>query len=382
MNAPRLHPLVRLFYCGVGLIGVELLFASIPALGNVLATIWLGHPPTEPIGAIAERYGLLLAFISFLPALIWVAYCRTRLDQHSLASLGLRGNKAVSNALRGGATGILAVGLLWSVLWLCGAIRVEGWSREIALNGLSQAAPALIGYALLFGLVALCEELVLRGYALHNLNEWLGWKSAVAAQAGLFALLHLPNASGGTEEDLFAAIGAVPSLILIGVFFALCYRKTGSLWFPIGFHFTWNFCLGPLLSLAVSGTQTFQMLSVSTRGPLWLTGGSWGAEGSFLLIPILGALNYFISKAPDHPQAVLDLELSAHEVNFRVAPTPVLEIETEEEARANRFRTKFGSSQGFSPDTLRELRDLQEEREKTERETRAALEREQVASSS
>lgn len=381
MIRPRLHPLVRLLICGLGLIVVQVVFALMQLLGNVMATIWLGHPPTESLSKIVQNYVLPLTFVTFLPSLLWIGICRTRFDRHSFPSLGLRGRNLLSNALKGAIAGGLAVALLWSVLWLCGALQLSGWADEVVQGGGGTTLLALFGYVLLFAGVALFEEISFRGYGLHNLQDWFGWKTAVGVQAGIFAVVHLPNLSGRTADEQVTGLIALPALVLVAVFFALSYRKTGSLWFPIGFHFAWNFCLGPLLSLPVSGIDTFRLLNVSIQGPVWLTGGAFGAEASLLLVPILATLIFFISRVPDHPQALLDLELSCYDTLLAPPPVPT-EPEEEEEVRENRFRTKFGSSQGFSAETLQELRELQEERERQQQAAQEALRREQIATSS
>ncbi|MBW3636767.1 MAG: CPBP family intramembrane metalloprotease [Armatimonadetes bacterium] len=358
-------------------------------VGSAITSVWTERRPDLQAIELYTRFPLALTLLFYAPSLGWVWYCRTRFDLRSFTSLGLRRRRALRDALRGALTGVLAIGLLWSILWLTGVISVVGWSA--ALNaGLGYSLLALAGYALTFAAVGFFEETLFRGYALHNLNNWIGWKGAVAVQAVIFglvhlalifALIHLGIIAGPPHEARIAALGALPALILTAVFFALCYRKTGSLWFPIGFHAAWNFCLGCVFSLPVSGIETFRLLDVQTNQSSWLSGGSFGAEGSWLLLPILAALIFFISLAPDHPQAMLDLELLNRA--DEPATAPVIEEEEEDDMdRENRFRTKFGTSQGFSAETLRELRDLQEAREKQEREAQESARLTSLATSS
>ncbi|HEX9996396.1 MAG TPA: CPBP family glutamic-type intramembrane protease [Abditibacterium sp.] len=382
MPAPQFHPFARLFFCAAGLLGATIVMGLVFLVGSVIATVWTGLSPAGQLADISARYALPLTVLSYPVQVLWVSWCRTRFDRRSFVSLGLRARRALPDWSRGAATGALSIALLWSILWITGGISVVGWSPEAFEAGLDRAILALIGYAIAFLAVGFFEELLFRGYALHNFNSWLGWKSAVAAQAIIFALIHLGNVVGASRDAKLAAFGALPSLILIAVFFALCYRKTGSLWFPIGFHFAWNFCLGCVFSLPVSGIETFRLLEVESNPSSWLSGGAFGAEGSFLLIPILLALIFYISKAPDHPQAILDLGLLTHaDPPIEVITESPIE-EDEDEERESRFRTKFGTSQGFSAETLRELRDLQEARERAEAEAKEATQREEIATSS
>ncbi|PQV64527.1 Membrane protease YdiL, CAAX protease family [Abditibacterium utsteinense] len=384
MPAPRFHPFVRLIFCGIGLVGVSVLLGLLLYAGSALSTPWTGRAPATQLLDLVTRLALPLTVLSYPASLLWMGVCRRKFDGCSFVSLGLRPRRAGANMVRGILTGALSIGFLWLVLWLTGTISVAGWSSSVLENGVLPAIGALFGYALAFFAVGFFEETLFRGTILHNLNAWLGWRGAVALQAVLFALIHLGNVNSTNNESKMAAIGALPSLFLIAVFFALSYRKTGSLWFPIGFHFAWNFCLGCVFSLPVSGIETFKLLDVQTTQNSWFSGGSFGAEGSFYLIPILIALIYTVSKAPDHPQALLDLQLPSRGAEA-IAPLQIStdsETEMSEEARESRYSTKFGTSQGFSADTLRELRELQEEREKAQREAVEAARREALVTSS
>jgi hypothetical protein len=69
---------------------------------------------------------------------------------------------------------------------------------------------------------------------------------------------------------------------LAGVWFAVAYLRSRSLWFPTGIHWAWNWTLGSLFGLPVSGITSFAkypLLKGYDFGPSWLTGGSYGIEG-------------------------------------------------------------------------------------------------------
>ena len=62
---------------------------------------------------------------------------------------------------------------------------------------------------------------------------------------------------------------------------AVAYLRTRTLWLPFGIHFGWNFALGFVFGLPVSGMSTFSVIvHGSIRGPAWLTGGAYGLENS------------------------------------------------------------------------------------------------------
>ena len=375
----RLHPFARLCIAAVGLLASQLVAGL--GLAAVYIGVKLAQSPGQPIyqiiGEVArvnETNTLLLTLFVYPVGLLWLGFCRAKLDKRSFVSLGVHRSRLGSNMARGLAAGFLSIAVIWAILWVTGAIAVNGWSA--AARG-PNVVLALLGWLLAFAAVGFFEEFLFRGYALHNLSDWLGWRAAVIIQAAIFALVHLGNVATASNAARVAALGAMPSIFLIGIFFALAYRKTGSLWFPIAFHAAWNFSLGCLFSLPVSGIKTFQLLDVQTQTQSWLSGGSFGAEGSFFLLPVLVALIWFISQAPDHPQALLDLELAPPKAAGppEIAPPTVatapaqVAVESEPE-RENRYRTKFGTSEGFDGEMLRELRELQREREAAEAQTR------------
>jgi hypothetical protein len=159
------------------------------------------------------------------------------------------------------------------------------------------------------------------------------------------------NAGVATSPSLVNALMdtrvAMLNITLIGVFFALSYIKTGSLWFPIGFHAAWNFFLGCIWSMPVSGVGTFRVLDVSISSNALLTGGDFGAEGSILLTPLLLVLLWVVWQEADHPQALADLAESraapeSHTASKPAAVAPVASTATtEDEYVPSRFRTSM-----------------------------------------
>ncbi len=257
------------------------------------------------------------------PTLLWIWFCRSAFDRRSVGSLGLRAGGAGRGFFAGALGGTLAISLLFGVLWLTGHVAVSGPSPEAVRAGTPATIAILVFFGLAFFAVGLTEEIIFRGYALHNLAAWMGVTAAVVVQAVVFALVHLSNVLGPlikvtdagaivfSEAEVARAMGdarwGIFNIALIGVFFALCYLKTGSLWFPIGFHAAWNFCLGCIFSLPVSGIPVFRALDVAVSPNALVTGGSFGAEGSALLSVLIAVMSWIVWQQPGHPRATLDL---------------------------------------------------------------------------
>jgi membrane protease YdiL (CAAX protease family) len=145
------------------------------------------------------------------------------------------------------------------------------------------------GSAVLFLIAALAEESLFRGYPLQTLSRahlaWLG----VLLTSVPFALAHLfnPNVVRGVT---FA------NTALAGIWLAIAYLRTRTLWFPLGVHWSWNWALGSIFGLPVSGLTLIShpVIQGKDLGPAWLTGGSYGIEGGAACTVVLVLSSIFL----------------------------------------------------------------------------------------
>jgi membrane protease YdiL (CAAX protease family) len=130
------------------------------------------------------------------------------------------------------------------------------------------------------------EELSFRGYAFQRLTQAVGPLASIATFSVWFGAVHLMNPhSGGILSWSFF------NTIAVGALFAVAYLRTRALWMPIGMHMGWNFALGTLFGLPVSGLDYFAVIVRGKAfGPLWLTGGNYGVEASAVgaIVIVLG----------------------------------------------------------------------------------------------
>jgi membrane protease YdiL (CAAX protease family) len=186
--------------------------------------------------------------------------------------------------LAGLAFGILLIGLCVAL-----AAASGGYRARVTLTAHALRMGGEILLLLLAG--ALLEEVMFRGYPFQRLIEAVGPVWAVTVASALFAAAHLgnPNAGGVLSWAFF-------NTIAIGVVLAVAYLRTRTLWFPFGIHFGWNFALGFVFGLPVSGMSDFSIIVHGTiRGPRWLTGGAYGLENSgaaafLLMLSLLAVL--------------------------------------------------------------------------------------------
>ena len=77
----------------------------------------------------------------------------------------------------------------------------------------------------------------------------------------------------------------------MGLILAYSFRRSGALWFALGFHASWDYAQSFVFGVPDSGVWLpGALLHPTIHGPSWLTGGSAGREGSVLALPILAVL--------------------------------------------------------------------------------------------
>lgn len=148
-----------------------------------------------------------------------------------------------------------------------------------------------------FVLVGLFEDFLLRGYSQFTLARGVGFWPAALALSCAFGLIHLGNEGERWPGVLIAA--------LIGLFFCLTLRRTGSLWFAIGFHASWDWGETFFYSVPDSGmVSPGHLLSSSLHGPDWLSGGSVGPEGSVFCFMVMAVVWLAFNRVfpRSHPQ--------------------------------------------------------------------------------
>ena len=184
------------------------------------------------------------------------------------------------------------IGLAWGagVISSAAILLLATRSADVTVFG-SRSLSRLLVLAVFLLLSSLFEELAFRGYALTRAADSLGPVVACLASSALFGLAHFANPQATPLSTLNTA--------LAGVLLAIARLRSRALWMPIALHFAWNFSLGPVFSFPVSGyTFGAERLSAPALGPLWLTGGAYGPEGSVALTIALAAAIPLLLRLP------------------------------------------------------------------------------------
>ncbi len=242
-------------------IGLFLVFTSIAGAMIMM----LGGGPSVGQRMALQAGTLLAAFVS-------ACFMLRLLDHRPISDLGLSLKGRWADILWGMlvALAIYAIGFLTT--WGVGMLEIVDFRWNASNLGVS---------FLFFVLVALAEEIMVRGYVLGRLlRTRLNKFVSLGISSLLFSLMHLLNPN--------VAFLPLFNIFLAGILLGASYLYTRNLWFPISLHLFWNWIQGPVLGYSVSGQQIADPLLI-TRMPVQniVNGGSFGFEGSIICTALM-----------------------------------------------------------------------------------------------
>ena len=271
----------------------------------VQATPKHNNSDPEPMlpGLIGESIFFALFFL--------ISLLMAKIEGRSLAVYGLGGVRSLSRFLVGAFWGLAAMGLFVAIL---------RFTHLLVFDARLDHGFAILGWGfvqlLLFFLVGLTEEYVFRGYIQFTLTRGMVsignliskkharviafWIASVITSA-IFYFAHTGN--GG--ETTFGLI----TVFLAGVLLVIALWRTGSLWWAIGFHTTWDWSQSFLYGVPDSGgLMQGRLFATHAIGKPLLSGGTDGPEGSLIAIPVMLLAIVVLLYTHPSPQPPLELE--------------------------------------------------------------------------
>jgi uncharacterized protein len=232
-----------------------------------------------------------------------VTWIMSKIERRPNSVYGLGGGHKMARFFAGLGWGVVCLSLLVMILWKAGFLVFDGrlvFGSDIFRYG----AIWLFGFLL----VGLLEEYLTRGYLQYTLTRgvagiyrWvfksnfdktgygdaIGFWTAAVIFSILFGLGHSKN-PGESPIGLLAAG-------LAGMVFCLSLWRTGSLWWAIGFHTSWDWAQSFLYGVADSGHMVqHHLLATHPVGKPILSGGATGPEGSIFVIAVLALVALII----------------------------------------------------------------------------------------
>lgn len=246
---------------------------------------------------VPPRFLLLNELVPFLIVLL-VTWIMSKIERRPNSTYGLGGSRKLPQFFAGLAWGVVCLSLLVLILWKAGLLVID--TRLVfGSDILRYGAIWLFG----FFLVGLFEEYLLRGYLQYTLSRGLtglyqaifkgshstalGFWTAALLLSTLFGLGHGSN-PGESPIGLLSAG-------LAGLLFCFALWRTGSLWWAIGFHASWDWAQSFLYGVADSGMMVqHHLLATHAVGKPILSGGATGPEGSIFIVVVFALASVII----------------------------------------------------------------------------------------
>jgi membrane protease YdiL (CAAX protease family) len=302
---------------------VFLTFLFMALLGTIATAIAKPAHHANP-NILTPTIALIGEVIQFL-ALLGAVTIMALIERRRILDYNLTGLRRIPHFFSGLAAGFLALSAL------VGALAWGGWLHfgPIALSGAQ-----IFGYAAIWGAVFLLtgcfEEGSFRGYLQFTLTRGINFWWALGT-VGLMCLFLLLLSKGNGVWGVYAAalLGLIPCLwlqlkkapgagfwqaawvtstlfgsihtgnggenwvgifaaALIGFVFCVSVRVTGTAWWAIGCHASWNWAESYFYGTADSGmVARGHYLSSTPSGNVLWSGGADGPEGSLLVIGVI-----------------------------------------------------------------------------------------------
>ncbi|NMH05653.1 CPBP family intramembrane metalloprotease [Streptococcus pneumoniae] len=228
-------------------------------------------------------FRLILGLLAFGFILNTVFRWTRKVEKRPIRTLGFYRENCLSNLLKGFSLGLALFLLTLLSLVVLGQYRLE----SIHLNPYYLA---FVVFTIPFWILqGTAEEVVARAWLLPQLASRTNLKLAILISSLFFTLLHMGN-SGLTPLSLV-------NLFLFGVAMSLYLLKTDTIWGIGGIHGAWNFAQGNLFGVLVSGQSSgTSIMKFTPQGNQdWLSGGSFGIEGSIVSSIILFLLIVYLA---------------------------------------------------------------------------------------
>lgn len=254
----------------------RLLVWAVIAFGIPFALVYGLHMAADrhdSVFTVQSELPIKAVMVFFVSLATWIV---SRMEKRSLDEYGIPPRQAFGIRFWEGT--------LWGFAMLSAILLLLRVSGHFQIDSVALAGKAIVYWALAWGAtflaVSLSEEFAFRGYWLFFMSRRIRFWPAALFLSVMFGVAHLRNPG----ENVLGILQVVAT----GLLFCLMIRRTGNLWFAVGFHAAWDWAETFFYGTPDSGLLGVgRFLNSSVQGPKWLTGGSAGPEGSIFALIVL-----------------------------------------------------------------------------------------------
>ncbi|MGB7584638.1 MAG: CPBP family intramembrane glutamic endopeptidase [Terriglobales bacterium] len=251
----------------------------------------------KPGFEMAPLFGIIGEAVPFV-IVLFATWVMSKIERRPVSVYGFGDSRMLPHFFAGLAWGVTCLSLLILILWKAGLLVFE---RRLLFGADILRYGAL--WVLGFLLVGLLEEYLTRGYiqytltrGLAGLYQWafktrhsatLGFWTSALIFSLLFGLGHKSNPGESPIGLLSAGLAAMV--------FCFSLWRTGSLWWAIGLHTSWDWGQSFLYGVADSGLMVqHHLFATHAVGKPILSGGTTGPEGSVFILVVLALITLII----------------------------------------------------------------------------------------
>ncbi|MEG0732806.1 MAG: type II CAAX endopeptidase family protein [Vagococcus sp.] len=127
-----------------------------------------------------------------------------------------------------------------------------------------------------FLIQGMTEEVLMRSFIMNAFSSKKGVVWGILVNSLFFSVFHLMNPG--------VTVLSIVNIFIFGLIFSLLFYWSDNIWLTGAAHSAWNFTMGPIMGIQVSG-QTFQSTlfeTASISSKHLINGGTFGLEGGLV----------------------------------------------------------------------------------------------------
>lgn len=127
-----------------------------------------------------------------------------------------------------------------------------------------------------FAIQGMTEEVLVRGLFMNIISGKMGVLVGIISNSLFFAVLHMANPNV-TFLSIF-------NIFIFGLLFSMLFYWSDNMWLTGAAHSIWNFTMGPVLGIEVSGMVMEDTIfkTISSPDKTFINGGLFGLEGGII----------------------------------------------------------------------------------------------------